>query len=142
MGRFIISEEEKNRIRGLYEQKQPQLSPNGQAAFNTIKKAMAGLGTDEQGVLRGVMMIKNQNDYNTALSLTRKEKLNPIALGWFDFDYPKTIMMWISSDMEYDQENQSKDNALLDQMADHLVKFNRNEMSDGNLPPEPEGGER
>jgi hypothetical protein len=118
-------------------------SNNGQMAFNTIKKAMEGIGTDEEGVLRGVLMIKTKEDYNTALSLCQKEKI-----GISNY-LPKTIMEYISSDMTYEKlksnnfrgmfsndgqvalvdllTNQPKDQRLLENMSDHLTKFNQYE---------------
>lgn len=140
MKKFIITEEEKNRIRGLYEQSQPVNNPvsnNGKIAFDTIKKAMSGIGTDEDSVLKGVLMIKNQSDYNTALSLVKKE---PIMLN--NPKSPQTIMSYISSDMSYYKPNvlsqtsitgdiegslRKKDNQMLMKMSQHLINFNQQE---------------
>lgn len=120
MGKFIITEEEKNRIRGLYEQS----SNNGQKAIDTIKAAMTGPGTSEQNVIKGALMIKTDEDYKTALSIANKE-------GY------KTIMHMISTDMSSTPKGitgvakavvGADDDRSLTQISNHLKKFNPQEV--------------
>jgi hypothetical protein len=101
-----------------------QSSSNGKKAIDSIKAAMVGPGTSERGVLNGVFLIQNQNDYNDALAIVKKEGYN-------------TIMQFISTDMSYsNQDAVGKlkavagvyDNPTLDKMSNHLKQYNRNEV--------------
>ena len=46
-------------------------SYQGVMAFNQIEKSMSGGGTDEEGVKKGVFMIKNVTDYNACLNMKK-----------------------------------------------------------------------
>ncbi len=99
---------------------------NGTTAFNTIKDGMAGLGTDEDKVAKGVYSIKNKADYDEALALVKKA-------GY------KTIMCWIGTDMgwskEYDSTQaapiadwgQQGNNPYLKDFRRHLRQFSTKE---------------
>jgi hypothetical protein len=96
----------------------------GQTAFDTIKKAMDGLGTDENMVAKGVYMIKTKPDYQECLTLVNKA-------GY------KTILAWIATDMSWQNsydKSQSADvadwggnNKYLKDFQRHLRQFNPNE---------------
>ena len=99
---------------------------NGAAAFNMISDSMSGIGTDEEGVKKGVFMIKNIADYNACLKLVKAEGYN-------------TIMAYIATDMSwgdsYDEtqsapiENwgQLDNNPYLSSFYTHLQQFNKAE---------------
>jgi hypothetical protein len=95
----------------------------GTTAFQTINNAMSGMGTDENGVTKGVYMIKTKADYQECLNLVRKE-------GY------KTIMGYIATDMswqsEQDTHGQVKDfignNKYLMDYQRHLSQFSPNEQ--------------
>jgi hypothetical protein len=93
---------------------------NGQNAVNAIKKGMAGLGTDERGVLNAVYMIKNKADYMEALAAVKK-------LGY------NTIGSYISTDMEEVSYGMNvfgfadKQNKIISEINRHLQQFNPEE---------------
>jgi hypothetical protein len=100
---------------------------NGAAAFNQITKAMSVWdGTDEEGVKKGVFMIKNIADYTACLKLVKAEGYN-------------TIMAYIATDMswgdEYDEDQaapiknwgQLDNNPYLNSFYKHLQQFSKSE---------------
>jgi hypothetical protein len=99
---------------------------NGAAAFKLISDSMSGIGTDEDGVKRGVFMIKNIADYTACLKLVKAEGYN-------------TIMAYIATDMDYGDsydETQSApiknwgqldNNPYLDSFYKHLQQFSKSE---------------
>ena len=99
---------------------------NGAAAFKVISDSMSGIGTDEDGVKRGVFMIKNIADYTACLKLVKAEGYN-------------TIMAYIATDMDmgdsYDEDQaapiknwgQLDNNPYLTSFYKHLQQFNKNE---------------
>ena len=104
-------------------------APGGQGilAFNQITKAMSGWdGTDEEGVKKGVFMIKNVADYNTCLKLVKAEGYS-------------TIMKYIHTDMSwgdtYDETQaapianwgQQDNNPYLESFEKHLKQFSSSE---------------
>lgn len=104
---------------------------NGTKAFNAIKAAMSGIGTDEPGVEKGVKMIQTLEDYKTCLALVKAESTM--------FDTYETIMEYIATDMsygdEYDEDQaapiknwgQQDNNPYLVRMSAHLRKFSGKE---------------
>ena len=94
----------------------------GTTAFQTINNAMSGMGTDENGVTKGVYMIKTKVDYQECLDLVKKE-------GY------KTILEYIQTDMDYQSETDThgkvKDfvgnNRYIREYQRHLSQFNPNE---------------
>ena len=103
-------------------------APGGQGilAFNQIEKSMSGMGTDEEGVKKGVFMIKNVADYNTCLKLVKAEGYS-------------TIMKYIHTDMDwgdtYDETQaapianwgQQDNNPYLKSFEKHLKQFSSSE---------------
>lgn len=99
---------------------------NGSKAFQLIKSAMDGIGTDEEQVSMGVFTIKNKADYDTCLSLVKKEGYN-------------TIMKYIATDMSYGDGydetqaapiknfGQLDNNPFLDKFETYLQRFNPKE---------------
>ena len=101
---------------------------NGLKAFQLIKAGVNYLlGTDEEKISTGVFTIKNKADYQTCLSYVKKEGFN-------------TIMGYIASDIDYDDDQQNKNdrdpvmdwispdmNPLLTKFANYLSMFNPNE---------------
>lgn len=99
---------------------------NGLKAFQTIMAGMSGLGTNEDMVNRGVLMIKNKLDYDTCLSYVKKEGYD-------------TIMCYIGTDMSYAKEydssqgasvkdfGQKGNNPYLRAFLNILNKYNSNE---------------
>ena len=108
---------------------------NGTKAFNAIKAAMSGIGTDEPGVERGVKMIQTLEDYKTCLALVKAASTM--------FDTYETIMEYIATDMsfgdEYDEDQaapiqnwgQQDNNPYLKRMSAHLQKFSRKIVANG-----------
>jgi hypothetical protein len=95
----------------------------GKTAFDLITDAMSvWSGTDEEGVLKGVLTIKSLADYKECLALVKAEGYN-------------TIMAYVATDMSYsgghDWTQSSgtafpwmKDsNSKLREMETHLKKF-------------------
>ena len=95
----------------------------GASAFKIITDAMSvWSGTDEEGVLRGVLTIKSLADYKECLALVKAEGYN-------------TIMAYVATDMSYSggyDKSQSastafpwmKDsNSKLRDMESHLKRF-------------------
>jgi hypothetical protein len=105
---------------------------NGTKAFNAIRAAMSGIGTDEPGVEKGVMMILTLEDYKTCLALVKAASTM--------FDTYETIMEYIATDMsygdEYDEDQaapvqnwgQLDNNPYLNRMSAHLRKFSGKEV--------------
>lgn len=107
---------------------------NGKKAFDLINAGMSSkIGgilpeTDEKKVAKGVYAIKNKADYQTCLSLVKKE------------GYP-TILKFIATDMSYGDEysdleggegymenwGQLDNNPYLRDFERHLQQFNPNE---------------
>jgi hypothetical protein len=101
---------------------------NGLKAFQLIKGGIEYLGgTDEAKISTGVFTIKNKADYQTCLSYVKKEGFN-------------TIMGYIASDIDYDDDQQNKNdrdpameymfpdrNPMLIKFANYLSMFNPNE---------------
>jgi hypothetical protein len=99
---------------------------NGAAAFKLISDSMSGIGTDEEGVKKGVFMIKNIADYTACLKLVKAEGYN-------------TIMEYIATDMswgdEYDEDQaapiknwgQLDNNPYLSSFYKHLQQFSKAE---------------
>ena len=126
MGKVIrLTESDLVRIvkRVISEQKTTLNEGVGATAFQTIKTAMEGMGTDENGVAKGVYMIKSKVDYQECLNLVKKAGF-------------KTIMDWISTDWTYTSSttdfgisNATGANAQLMDLARHLRQFNPNETA-------------
>jgi hypothetical protein len=86
----------------------------------------SGIGTDEEGVKKGVFMIKNIADYTACLKLVKAEGYN-------------TIMEYIATDMswgdEYDEDQaapiknwgQLDNNPYLRSFYKHLQQFSKAE---------------
>jgi len=99
---------------------------NGAAAFKLISDSMSGIGTDEEGVKKGVFMIKNIADYTACLKLVKAEGYN-------------TIMAYIATDMDYgdsyDEDQaapiqnwgQLDNNPYLNSFYKHLQQFSKAE---------------
>ena len=87
---------------------------------------MSGAGTDEEGVKKGVFMIKNVTDYNACLKLVKGEGYS-------------TIMKYIHTDMSwgdtYDETQsapianwgQQDNNPYLTSFEKHLKQFSSSE---------------
>ena len=109
-------------VRRVIKESETVATGGGLTAFQTIKKGMEGLGTDENMVAKGVYMIKSKADYQECLTLVKKAGFN-------------TIMAWIATDMSFQKESDStqgvKDivgnNSYLRQFSKHLVQFNPSE---------------
>ena len=101
-------------------------------AFNTIKAAMAGIGTTETDVEKGVKMIQTLEDYKTCLALVKAASTM--------FDIYETIMEYIATDMSYGDEydetqsapiknwGQQDNNPYLKRMSEYLRKFSGKEV--------------
>jgi hypothetical protein len=112
----------------MADQKKLLLAPGGQGllAFNQIEKSMSGMGTDEEGVKKGVFMIKNVADYNACLKKVKAEGYS-------------TIMKYIHTDMSwgdtYDETQaapianwgQQDNNPYLTSFEKHLKQFSSSE---------------
>ncbi len=125
MGKFIITEEEKNRIRGLYEQQTSTNNKIAEDVFNKISNAL-GTITSARNVIDGVYDIQNDQVYN--LVLNKVKTLNK--------NY-QTIMHWISTKMPYTQKGVvgtlkaivgADNDTDLTQISNHLKRFNSKEV--------------
>ena len=98
----------------------------GVMAFNQIEKSVSGPTTDEEGVKKGVFMIKNVTDYNSCLKLCKSRGYS-------------TIMKYIATDMSwgdtYDETQaapianwgQQDNNPYLESFEKHLKQFSSSE---------------
>jgi len=122
-------------------------SNNGKLVYDAIIKAAksgpGGLGTDEEGMLNAVTMLKTKEDYDTTLGLVKKTRpvdltdggrMANLVSGKEPF---KTIMHLISYEMPYHPKGligtaqrvtSTDDKKYLEKMSAHLIKFNSQEV--------------
>lgn len=124
MGKFIITEEEKNRIRGLYEQQTSTNDKTAKDVFNKISNALSGPITSARNVIDGVYDIQNDQVYNWVLNEVKKKNY-------------QTIMHWISTKMPYTQKGVvgtlksivgADNDTDLTQISNYLKRFNTKEV--------------
>ena len=128
--RRVINEQGEFDFKATMAQANKNLAANpsyqGVMAFNQIEKSMSGGGTDEEGVKKGVFMIKNVTDYNACLKLCKSRGYS-------------TIMKYIATDMDwgdtYDETQaapianwgQQDNNPYLTSFEKHLKQFSSSE---------------
>ena len=128
--RRVISEQPAFDFNASIKQTQKNLAANplyqGVMAFNQIEKSVSGPTTDEEGVKKGVFMIKNVTDYNSCLKLCKSRGYS-------------TIMKYIETDMDwgdtYDETQaapianwgQQDNNPYLTSFEKHLKQFSSSE---------------
>ena len=128
--RRVINEQGEFDFKATMAQANKNLAANpsyqGVMAFNQIEKSVSGPTTDEEGVKKGVFMIKNVTDYNSCLKLCKSRGYS-------------TIMKYIATDMSwgdtYDETQaapianwgQQNDNPYLTSFEKHLKQFSSSE---------------
>jgi hypothetical protein len=98
-----------------------------QKIVGTIWKAMSGMGTDDQGVLNGVLMIKSKAIYDSVLNMV---KTSPKIKTEYGRNF-NTVGDWISTDMaSYDREDalslDKATNAIVARITNHLQSVSGN----------------
>ena len=88
-----------------------------QKIVGTIWKAMSGMGTDDQGVLNAVLMIKTKAIYDSVLKIV---KTSPKIKTEFGKNFP-TVGAWIATDMqEYDSDDIGAIDAATNKIAEKI----------------------
>jgi hypothetical protein len=121
--------------RVLDEQAMPLYTNQGGNVWNTLKKAIEGFGTDENGVKRACAMVTTPEIYKQVLALANKEGHKTVMdYIMTDFssviDTPVQTMRNINKSSDWDKEGYSKDvdTQTTKFCSSNLGKFNRNEM--------------
>jgi hypothetical protein len=128
-----------NKIKELTTKLGLQLDDNAVAdtIVKMMKKANSGGGTDEQGILDALMLIKNSNIYNNVLTLIKKQPIGEFEsadiMGMNDPVWERlggrrwnTVMQWIQ--IKEFTPLMSDDKIWLSKYSKILKQFNPNEV--------------